>query len=83
MVLENKHYYFYYENNGDGTFTLNTSAFPVDGVPFKGFGLPNYVVIDYNHDGYLDFYNMNSSMNAFFMWDKTIGKFKKTDRYGL
>jgi hypothetical protein len=83
MVYENKHYYFYYENNGDGTFTLNKDIFPVDGIYFNSYGTPNYVVVDYNNDGYLDFYNINSSMDAFFMWDKTTNKFKKTNRYGL
>jgi hypothetical protein len=80
MVLENKHYYFYYENNGDGTFTLNKDRMPVDGTPYKTFGLPNFVVADCNFDGYLDLFNVNASMGAFFKWDKATNKFKTSNR---
>jgi hypothetical protein len=80
FVLENKHYYFYYENNGNGTFTLNKEIMPVDGTPYKTFGLPNFVVADCNFDGYLDLFNVNASMNAFFKWDKQTNKFKISNR---
>jgi len=80
FVLENKHYYFYYENNGNGTFTLNKEIMPVDGTPYKTFGLPNFVVADCNFDGYLDLFNINASMNAFFKWDKQTNKFKISNR---
>lgn len=79
-VLETKHYYFYYDNNGDGTFTLNKDRMPVDGTPYKTFGLPNFVVADCNFDGYLDLFNVNASMNAFFKWDKATEKFKTSNR---
>jgi hypothetical protein len=80
FVLENKHYYFYYENNGNGSFTLNKEIMPVDGTPYKTFGLPNFVVADCNFDGYLDLFNVNASMNAFFKWDKQTNKFKVSNR---
>ena len=57
-VLENKHYIFYFENMGDGTFNLNRNKLPEFLIPKRGYPML-YLAKDIDNDGDIDFYNMN------------------------
>jgi FG-GAP-like repeat len=67
--VNNYHYYYYYENLGNGNFMLSLSKLPTSIIPkFSGYPML-YVAQDIDGDGDLDFYNVNSGMNLFFIND--------------
>ena len=74
IVLEKKHYIYYLENMGNGEFVFNTKKLPESIIPNTDALPMFYVVNDINKDGYIDFYNMNSHMNLYFLNNK--GDFK-------
>jgi len=73
IVLERKHYIFYFENLGNGNFVLNKNKLPEFIIPQNGYPML-YLAKDIDHDGDIDFYNMNSTFNCYYLNDK--GKFK-------
>jgi hypothetical protein len=76
MILENKHYIFYFENMGNGNFVLNKNKLPEFFYPRNGYPML-YLAKDIDGDGDIDFYNMNSTFNFYYLNNK--GEFN----YGL
>ena len=74
MVVENKHYIYYYENMGNGNFTLNNKKLPEYVIPKSGYPMM-YLAMDIDKDGDIDFYNANSNYKALFINDGK-GNFK-------
>ena len=73
--LNRNHYFFYIENKGNNIFELNKSKLP-EYITTSNNGYPMlYTVNDIDNDGDLDFYNINSAMNLFFINDGK-GNFK-------
>lgn len=73
MVLERKHYIFYFENMGNGVFVLNKNKLPEFIIPQNGYPML-YLAKDIDNDGDIDFYNMNSTFNFYYLNSK--GDFK-------
>jgi hypothetical protein len=78
-VFENKHYYLYYKNNGKNNYELTMGILP-ESVSYQQANNPLYVIKDIDGDGDLDFYNVNSDLNAFFINNK--GVFKRVNKFG-
>lgn len=73
MPIERKHYIFYFENLGNGNFILNKNKLPEYIVPENGYPML-YLAKDIDGDGDIDFYNMNSRFNFYYLNNK--GDFK-------
>lgn len=71
VVLERKHYIYYYENLGNGKFILNTTKLPQYIIPNSGYPM-QYMAKDYDGDGDVDFYNMNLKFKLLFLNNKGI-----------
>ena len=74
MVVERKHYIYYYENMGNGNFVLNNKTLPEYVIPKSGYPMM-YLAKDVDGDGDVDFYNANSNYKALFINDGK-GNFK-------
>ena len=72
--IDKKHYLYYLENMGNGEFVFNTKKLPETITPYTNVYPMFYVADDINKDGYIDFYNINSHMNLYFLNNK--GDFK-------
>ena len=68
MVVERKHYIYYYENMGNGNFVLNNKILPEYVIPKSGYPML-YLAKDIDGDGDIDFYNANSNYKALFIND--------------
>jgi hypothetical protein len=78
QIFEKAHYYFYYKNT-NGEFKLDSTILPTS-IPYSAPNCPLYVAKDIDGDGDLDFYNINSDLDAFFINEK--GKFKRVNKLG-
>ena len=68
MVVEKKHYLYYYENLGNGNFALNKNKLPEYIIPKNGYPMM-YLANDIDGDGDIDFYNANSNYKILFIND--------------
>ena len=78
-VFEYKHYYFYFKNNGKNEYQLTSGILP-ESISYKQANNPLYVIRDIDGDGDLDFYDVNSDLDAFFINEK--GSFKRVNKLG-
>ena len=78
QAFEKSHYYFYYKNT-NGEFRLDNTILPTS-IPYSTPNCPLYVAKDIDGDGDLDFYNINSDLDAFFI--NKSGKFKRVNKLG-
>jgi hypothetical protein len=58
---------------------LDSTILP-SSIPYSAPNCPLYVAKDIDGDGDLDFYNINSDLDAFFINEK--GKFKRVNKLG-
>ena len=78
QIFEKAHYYFYYKNT-NGDFKLDNTLLP-QSIPYSEANCPMYVAKDLDGDGDMDFYNINSDLDAFFI--NQNGKFKRVNKFG-
>ena len=78
QVFEKAHYYFYYKNSNNG-FKLDNTILP-QSIIYAEPNCPMYVAKDLDGDSDLDFYNINSDLDAFFINEN--GKFKRVNKLG-
>jgi hypothetical protein len=78
QIFEKAHYYFYYKNT-NGDFKLDNTLLP-QSIPYSEPNCPMYVAKDLDGDGDVDFYNINSDLDAFFI--NQNGKFKRVNKFG-
>ncbi len=79
QVFENKHFFFYYKNDGNNSYNLVVDILP----EYVGYTQPNsplFVSKDLDGDGDLDFYNVNTDYDEIFI--NTKGKFKRFNKLG-
>ena len=68
IPLNNNHYLYYINNLGNNQYKIETNKLPEYLVQSNSSGYPMlYVSKDIDGDGDLDFYNLNSKMNVFFI----------------
>lgn len=68
IPIDNNHYIFYIRNLGNGQYKIESQKLPEYITQNNSNGYPMlYVVKDIDSDGDLDFYNINSKMNIFFI----------------
>lgn len=78
QIFEKAHYFIYYKNT-NGIFKLDTNVLPKS-IPYSQPNCPLYVAKDLDGDGDLDFYNVNSDLDAFFINEN--GVFKRVNKLG-
>lgn len=78
--LNGNHYLYYIKNNGGKNYIIESDKLPQYLNPSLNSGYPMfYIASDIDGDGDLDFYNINSKLNIFFINDN--GKFKLVNKF--
>jgi len=68
IPIDANHYLYYIENKGGANYISNTTKLPEYIIPAFNKGYPMlYTVQDFDGDGDLDFYNVNSALNIYFL----------------
>ena len=64
-----------YHNNGDGTFTDVSTTSGIAAHPGKGMGI---AIADYDHDGWMDVFVANDTVQNFLFHNEHNGRFRET-----